>query len=247
MDNRFRIRTGQVVGRSHLFSRKNCQDALAFGNVNFNTDNYSIGVIADGCGEGKESEVGAKLGVNFIYSEVKRLIKIGIPQKFIPEVLFMHTTNFLERLINSFSLSDEEKITFILNHLLFTIVGYIVGPSESQIFSYGDGLVILNQEIEFRNQDDHPDYIAYHLLRNIVPSMPQKFDTFTIASKDLQRLAVGSDGWTNETDLITQGSIWDHQHPSGLQRIMNVWSEKEKRFQDDTTIITLEVIEGGKT
>lgn len=243
MDKQFRLRSAQVVGRDHLFSRRNNQDAYAQAVFKYEFGEYAVGVVADGCGQGRSSEVGARLGVKFILSEIARLFKSGLSNKDIPKTLFPKIIGFLEGVIEPYKFESEEKAAFIMDHLLFTINGFISGPDETVVFSYGDGLVILNQDIDLRDQRGQPDYIAYHLVSSAFGlSLPTTFDLYTIETQRLQKLAIATDGWVPELDLILEGSIWNFQHPIGLQRKMNVWSEREKRFKDDATIITLEIL-----
>ena len=55
------------IGTDHQFSMRNRQDYCNF----FEDDKYIIGVVCDGCSEGKHSEVGAALVGNFILDELK--------------------------------------------------------------------------------------------------------------------------------------------------------------------------------
>lgn len=247
MEDIFRIRHGLVMGRDHLFSRKNNQDALATAIHTLSSKVYAVGVVADGCGEGQKSEIGAHLGVNFVVNEVFKLLAEGLNPSEIPSPLFHYLIFFLQEISGAYSLSGGDYKSFIKDNLLFTLIGFIAGPDKTVVFSYGDCLVIVNEDIEFRDQGEYPDYIAYRLIHNLlIPgkqiSIPTTFDVRFFETAHLNRLAIGTDGWREEKDVLSKGTIWGHSHPNGLQRTMNVLSERFHHFKDDTTLITLEVI-----
>src|SRR5260221_212661 len=74
-----RLLQGIVPGRSHILDARNCQDALSSITFEINGKSYVAGVVADGCGGGKHSQVGAQLAVQFIPREIRRLVKNSLP------------------------------------------------------------------------------------------------------------------------------------------------------------------------
>lgn len=243
MKTKFNIKVGQLIGRDHLISRRNKQDALALTDALVNGEKYFAGFVADGCGSSLHSEVGAQLAVRFVSEKTKELIISGVGINRLPDLLFENTLSFLESsLFANEAYSPEDRLSFIKDYLLFTLIGFVQGPEKILVFAYGDGTVVINNDIDFRDQGDAPDYIAYLLVKNSLPqsSLPKSFDIYPILTEDLERLAIGSDSWKGELDLLLNKSIWGIKHTNGLQRKMNTWSDKEHRFKDDASLIVLE-------
>src|SRR5437867_3242541 len=206
----FQVRTGIVTGRNHILDGKNCQDALH--QLAFERDGktYIVGAIADGCGEGTHSEVGAQLAVQFIPYTVRDLLQQGISFENLPTLLFEKLIDFLKNLIDSYNFSDiHEYIKFVHEHLLFTLIGFIIAPENTIVFAAGDGVVLINDDIYLREQDNTPTYIGYHLIEQRYlqagPSLTA-FDLYHVPSDILKRMAIGSDAWLSERALLDQ--IW---------------------------------------
>lgn len=246
----FQVRAATIIGRDHMFRQANCQDAYAF----VESNEYIFGLVTDGCGEGAHSEVGAKLLAKFVVEEINLLLASGVSIKEIPSVLFPHCLEFLRRL--SFFLEapvSREKtkwpwlwldhfspsLKFVKNYLLCTILGFVMDETQGIIFAVGDGLIIINEEMIVRDEEDKPNYIAYHLVDEQflekADQLPEKFDVYQFEVGNLEHLAIATDGF--ESELVKE--IWGHTHPRGLQRKFNLWS-REKHFQDDSTIIVVE-------
>ncbi len=94
-----RLLQGIVPGRGHILDARNCQDALSSITFEINSKSYVAGVVADGCGGGKHSEVGAQLAVQFIPREIRRLVKNGLSLEPIPNLLFEHLIHFLKTIV----------------------------------------------------------------------------------------------------------------------------------------------------
>ncbi|WP_250631271.1 protein phosphatase 2C domain-containing protein [Rhodoflexus caldus] len=64
----FKNATASVIGSSHYKLYYNNQDSYSF----YQDRTCILGVVADGCGSGSNSEVGAKLGVDFVVNFCKK-------------------------------------------------------------------------------------------------------------------------------------------------------------------------------
>ena len=234
------------IGRTHLLEYKNRQDACTiFNGLVFNRP-IAIGVVCDGCSEGSNSEVGAQIGVSFLIRDTRSLLDMGVPVRVIPNILYQRLIEFLRQLVDGYNLeSPVERANFVKNNLLFTVVGFIVTKETSVIFFAGDGTIVIDDLVRHLESNNLPIYPGYHLIdRNLLvnPSpLPNTFDTLPLITKQFKRLAIGSDAWKDESDLLKE--IWGYKHPAGLQRKLNQWSKTDKRFKDDVTIITLEILE----
>jgi hypothetical protein len=229
-----RARAGQVIGRDHVLGGVNCQDAYAL----IEREAYTIGIVCDGCGGGKRSEVGATLAANFLASRATHLLEAGHIFADAPLLLYPQMIDFLRSMVSLCQPADAAA--FIHDQLLFTVLGVIVSDEGGVMFAAGDGLIARDAVINERDEGNRPAYIAYHLFDDAALNgyiMPDGFDVYPL-HPGWQRLALASDGF--ETELLPD--VWGMQHPRGLQRKLNVWSNRERRFRDDTTIITVEKI-----
>lgn len=237
----FRMRAGLVPGRNHVLDGRNCQDALHHAFFEQQGRMYYLGVVADGCGSGRYSEVGAQLGVQFVAQALKTMLLDGTPLELLPESLFAKVITFLEHLLRSYRFSSNvEQAQFVREHLLFTLLGFVVSPEQTLVFASGDGLVVLNDEVHRREQNNTPDYISYHLLEQHhlrEHTLPAAFDLYTYATEKLHRLAIGSDSWLQELPLLNE--VWDKSGPASLQLSMNRWSDA-RHFKDDASMVLLE-------
>lgn len=227
--------SGTVAGRGHIVFGKNCQDSSTLLRDKLGFGELVVGVVCDGCSDGESSEVGAKLASRFI-AETARNYVGKMPLKHIPAVLFVETLGFIESTLSQFRFSDPaDELEFFDNHMLFTILGVICYGEDAVVFRYGDGVTVLDNEI-IEIKQYPPEYIGYRLLEDKKHEFPDGFDVIRV-DPNVRRIAIGSDAWIDEIDLL--GEIWDFDHPNGLQRKMNIWSKKEHRFSDDASIITV--------
>jgi hypothetical protein len=240
----FHIGSGIVTGRSHLAYGINCQDAVSKSVVEHNGQTYYVGVVSDGCGEGAKTEVGASLAVAVATVKVESLIKSGVAVKRIPNILYAQLVEYFRGLVMGFETKDmppEVVVEFIKDHLLFTLVGFISGPENTVAFASGDGVVVINDRVDIRDENNKPHYLSYHLidrkyLKTEGTTLPKGFDIYDVKTADLVRLAVGTDSWKDE--LLALLELVGDNYPSA-QRRMNVLSQKEKHFSDDASIVVL--------
>ncbi len=242
----FTMKSGIVTGRGHIVYGINCQDSLQTIQFEHNGETYYAGIVTDGCGEGTRSETGAHLATSFLSKRVEELIKEGVSPKKAPRILFWDLVEFLRSIVINFQTGQHphaQAVKFIKEHLLFTVLGFIIGPKDTVIFAVGDGVVVLNDMVDLRDQDNMPTYPAYHLvdekfLKQKRSPLPTQFDVYTIKTKKLKRLAVGTDAWEEEVGTLL--SLWGENASKSLQRTMNLMSNKEKRFKDDAAIIAVD-------
>lgn len=233
MEN-IQIRAGQIIGRDHLLRQANSQDGSAV----IETEKHVIGIVCDGCGDGKQSEVGAKLAANFLAGQAVDLLAEGHPISTIPDLLYPRMVKYLEDVICL--TQPRDRLVFLRENLLFTIVGVILSEEGGVIFTAGDGIYAVDANICEIDQNNEPIYIAYRLLDPTMLnglSVPSQFEVQSI-QPDWQQVMISSDGF--ETDLFPE--IWGLGHPRALQRKLNFWSNQEHRLRDDTTLITIEKV-----
>lgn len=190
----FDMAAGTVAGRDHKALLKNNQDAYVFEA----RKDALVGVVADGCGSGAWSEVGAQLGSRLVVQAVHRWYG-SCPELFTEEsakdgfakvrrMVLHQLGGLLVDLGGSYSETVGEGF-------LFTVVGFLVTRERTFVFAAGDGLIMLNgQRIALESGERNaPEYMSYGLLENSQTAGELR----VIASQNtetLESLLVATDG-----------------------------------------------------
>lgn len=233
----YQLQTAGAIGRSHLVSRRNGQDAYAA----FTAEDFAAGIICDGCSEGVHSEVGAALASQFLINKIQQYHTFYRLSPFMmAEKLSKALDGYLVRLIQPYKFLNLPEIThFVQHHLLFTVVGFIWTPETTAVFYAGDGTHVVNGEdfhdTQYLNVGDTPLYPAYKMIPFAIPSGTLVPDFEVRTYPNVTRLMIGSDAWKDERDLL--GQVFEQKR---LQRWINRLSEREHRFSDDVSVIALE-------
>ena len=228
---------GSISGSVHKRLEYNNQDFVM---VTQNED-CIIGLIADGCGSGSNSEVGAQLSLNFI-------------SKWLQENSDENDWGVhLKKDIQNYSLAlskthSSEPRQFIKDYLLYTILGFIVRDDIITVFSFGDGVIIMGNEIKIIDQSNRPKYINNELLGDEGGS----FEFYDFGLKD-QILVLGSDGLLDLIDGIGKGLVdeyrtlddftEDNRHftnPVHLPKLLQKYSNTGQ-IKDDCSVIILKI------
>ena len=203
--NGFQVADGSVVGRSHVgrgkvFVGGSNQDALAWRQL----DNAVVAVVCDGCGSAPFSEFGARLGALSFVAAAQQFLTVDISTEDLLDLSFVRVLSTVKNaahsfLPNSFTATDDEIAAVVHNYLLFTMVGMVIRPSFTHIFSIGDGFYAINGQpyTILPNDGNMPPYIAY----NIVPPTdmaPVQYTNFCIQERlpteEANSLLIGTDG-----------------------------------------------------
>lgn len=237
-----RIRKGSVIGREHIRIWRNNQDGVFSATMAIGDRDYHVGIICDGCTAGVNSEVGAKLLSAYLGSEIRMMLLSGVEPKDIPAALYARAIGYL-RSIASLTMPDN-SLDFIKHHLLCTVIGFVADAERCYIFNAGDGTIIIGDETTKMDQDNKPRYIGYHLVdvKYLLQQNGRLPDGFEVRVADLghvERIAICSDGIEDEAIPL----IWGHRHELGLMRKLRVLSNHQIPFEDDCSVITLEIIE----
>lgn len=232
-----RVHVGQSVGLDHQLKQRNCQDSYAL----YESTDTIIGVVCDGCSEGPRSEVGAALGAQYLMAQASQLVAQHIPLADLPKMLYTRLVAYLDQ-VTALS-TPPNRVVFVRDYLLFTVLVLIITKEGTLLLSAGDGLIVIDEQVECIDQKNLPSYVAYHLLPEYLPTsfkMPQGFQVHAVT--EWQQLAIGSDGFV--PDLLPD--VWGMSHIRSLQRKMNVWAEQGRHFRDDATLITIERVDEDK-
>jgi len=190
----FELAAGTVAGRDHKTLLKNNQDAFVFED----RKDALVGAVADGCGSGAWSEVGAQIGVRLVVEAVHRWYN-GCPQLFtqdfakegfakVRRVVLTRLASLVVDMGGSYSETVGEG-------LLFTLVGFLVTPERTFVFAAGDGLVFVNGQRTALESGERnaPEYLSYGLLEG----RSEAGELRVIASPntdDVQSILVATDG-----------------------------------------------------
>lgn len=242
----FTVRGGKVTGKDHLRAGRNCQDGYAYKEITIGGKQFLIGVISDGCSEGKYSEIAGLLLPVFIVDEIIRLLQLEIPIVQAPVVLYPEVIRFLDGISELIPLQEiSGLVDFVRNYLLATVVGFILGEEEGVVFYGGDGYLVINEEIRKIDYQNRSPYLGYHLVpRSVLETtnpLPKAFETIILESSSIHRLAITTDGFSE--NLISR--LWREVKPVslGIQLWMNMINGSRNPdyqsglFYDDATII----------
>lgn len=206
MNPLMQIAGGSVTGRAHAIAGRNNQDAFHFEQ----RDGLAVGVVCDGCGSSPRSEVGAAIGARLVAAALLDEAQRSTEPDW--EAARRRVLATLETLVEGMG---GEKLRLVEDYLLFTVVGALVGPEQTWIFSVGDGLYAVNGE-ETRLGPfprNEPPYLAYALLGM------DDFDTRLRVdgpwqTSEIESLLIGSDGVADLVELLASSA----EDEAGLAR-----------------------------
>ncbi len=157
----FDFAAGSVTGRAHLAAGRGSQDAVAsrFGSRSL------VAVVADGCGSGEHSEVGAALGARLVVEALGRRVDEGekLDDAALWPALRDEVLGALSPLLSPLGGTRAEVVSELF---LFTLVGFAITEGEGAVFACGDGVYAIDGEATVlgpfaRNE---PPYLGYGLL-----------------------------------------------------------------------------------
>lgn len=255
----WRLREGTKQGTKHVRLGYNNQDAAvsqsftipAFGRT------YHVGLVSDGCSGNptfSHTEVGAHIGAIYSFRRIQELICARVPLAQIPQVLYPSITEFMLDMANKLMpshvvwnypimLKDREKFNgqtrLRTDYLAATLLGFIADGEDLVIFSAGDGVILVNDNLNVIDQNDKPDYPVIS-----INSPGQGFSTTVLKMNEVQRLAISTDGLGGlmENSPEFRNRLFDHQSGqiTGLQTLLNITSmQAPEHMKDDCTVITL--------
>ncbi len=248
--NSFEYACGSIIGRNHVLAGKNNQDALRI----VLRDQFMTAVVCDGCGSGKHSEVGAKLGARMVTDAIADLVNqdLAISE---PEFWNIVKTNLLQKLKDFVVLSNGD-LEFVNDYLLFTIVGAVITPSETVTFSMGDGAIAVNGKLTQipAYPDNAPPYLTYGVYK---PDAVEFEIRDRLPTSELESLLIATDGIDDLVKVEDINQFWQEdryfKNPDVLRRKLAMlnreeikpdWNKRElvKRsglLSDDTTLIAI--------
>ncbi|MCP3168984.1 protein phosphatase 2C domain-containing protein [Myxococcus qinghaiensis] len=180
----FDVAAASVQGREHARAGRNNQDAWCVRA----SEHGLVAVVADGCGSQSCSELGAQLGVRRVaQAALVRLAEDGR----VDEAGFL--PGLREDVLCLLSELRGELGRDTMGDFLFTVVGAVLTPSHTLVFSAGDGVWCLNGEVQVLGPfaNNAPPYLAYALSGGAqTPLVAHAL----VPTRDVQVLMLGTDG-----------------------------------------------------
>lgn len=155
----FDLAGGSTIGRDHRVVPKNNQDAYRI-----LIEHPRVAVVADGCGSGQHSEVGAQIGARLLCDAIAREY-LAQPYS---QMRWAKVENDVISQLHQIALSMGGNFREVVEeHFLFTLVGVVIGASYATFFALGDGVVVINNLAPIFLEPDEgnkPLYLGYRML-----------------------------------------------------------------------------------
>ena len=214
------------LGTSHRETGTNCQDA---------TGQYlDLKVVCDGCSEGRNSEVGAKLFCHLIVERYKNIKTRGKMYIKIPAMII----SVMDELINI--VGDDPQT--IKDYLSFTVIL----AHGNTVYYCGDGYIIkkMDETIMFQKLDcgEYPQYLAYNYIdSNSMKKYKDGVDIQKVELNEFDNIGVASDGIRFIADREDGDPLKEEFKNlilSGKDIKMRLFfNRNSKIFQDDFSIV----------
>ncbi len=233
------------IGSNH---KTHCEDFLSETSVD---KKYKLFAVLDGCSSGEDSFfASAFIGKLLRKQAGNYAISEGELKTDILKNLIFGTAKDLRKAVRKFNLSDNE--------LLATLIVLLVDEVDFSfaIAVIGDGFVSIDGKQTIFDQNNQPDYLAYH-LKNI--KKRKQFEAWfpkhvkTMEGKNFKDLTISTDGIESFTnfgssdlpidviDYMTNDNFLQN-NPAMLARKCNILKKKYTlENQDDLGIIRLQV------
>ena len=254
-----RMQAGSKQGSKHIRLGLNNQDArLAerFSVPAFDKD-FRVGIVSDGCTgfpTFSRTEVGSNLLVLYAYRRIQEMVCSGMSVHEVAKALFPGITEFLWDLANKImppnivwpypvTLKKREGWTsqtrFQIDYLAATMIGFLDDGEDVIVFSSGDGIILVNDDIVVIDQNDQPQYPVIS-----VNQATKGFDIKFYKTSNVRRLAVMTDGLKELVKSLSfVDSLFTHlpDQTLGLQFLLNTTFENSQDvMSDDCTVVTWE-------
>ncbi len=191
MKDKFQVVAGSVTGIQHWLCGKNNQDAYHW----ISDEKVITAAVCDGCSSSFHSEVGAKLIARYVSEKAAWLIRQGkgVKGSEILKILEVFIIKFLRTLTEKFQNQDSA----IDEMFLATIIGAMITPVWTTVFSFGDGVFGVNGQINAIDQNNTPSYIGYKIKPGLyfVDFAEMEFHVqIEMPTENVKTLMIASDG-----------------------------------------------------
>lgn len=226
-----------------------CEDFLLATKVN---DQYAVYGVFDGCSSGTDSHLASALLAKIVRRELQRHVNksINILKQLLSETIYS-TMQTLRNIRDNLFLKNDELLSTII---LLLVDNY---SKSAQILVFGDGFISINGDSTIIDQNNTPDYLAYHLdeidsIQDFERWLKEKARLFEIS--EIQDLSISTDGINSfqTTEIINEDAAQIFpseyfandtfllQNKSMLARKYNILRTKYRMVnQDDIAMIRI--------
>jgi len=198
----FQVAYGTTVGTEHLRLKKNNQDGYAVCEGLIRGKFARVGVVCDGCGSQQSSEVGAKLAAPLLAHSIMDYATLAKGD--IKRALYLAEEDLLadlRKLSRGMAGANPGWTGTVSQTFLFTIIGFIMTPEWTWIFSLGDGVYGLNNNFNTKEYEGNaPPYLGYRLVDSKFKNLSLDIDE-RVPTEEVQNLLIGSDGVAQLAEL----------------------------------------------
>lgn len=189
----FECATGSIIGRHHRTAPRNCQDAVYVARA----PGLLLAIVADGCGSGPRSEVGAHMGVRLVARSVlSQWNRHG-------HISWDRVEHDVLGDIHQAARAMGEYEQTVLECFLFTLMVACVTADTVHILASGDGVYAVNGQVTTVGPfaGNQPPYLSYRLLGSgtVGFSLEQELPATSVRS-----FLIGSDGVSNLVAAASQ-------------------------------------------
>jgi len=229
----FQVAYGTMVGTEHLRLKKNNQDAFCVSEGLIGGKFARVGVVCDGCGSQQSSEVGSKLAApllahyimdctTYARGDVERGLRLAEE----------NLLGDLRKLSHNMYSANTGWNGTVSQTFLFTIIGFIITPEKTWIFSLGDGVYCINNDLHVKEYEGNaPPYLGYRLIDSKYDHLRLTIDE-CIPTDEVQSLLIGSDGAAQLAELENKNIPGKDQ----LVGPLNQFWEEDKYFKNPDMI-----------
>ncbi|MFK7907460.1 MAG: protein phosphatase 2C domain-containing protein [Chitinophagales bacterium] len=220
-----------------------CEDFLLHTSIG---EGWQIAVVADGCSGGKDSHFASTLACKLIrkITEKEELVFNDTTAKNIGLKLLMH---FMEELKEA-----QKQLQLETNELLSTLIFAVFNKTQAWLTVLGDGVWAVDGKTHIIDQNNTPDYPAYH-LKDSENALQKYLTQNSFEVENPQELAIATDGILSFVSPQTKPKkskeeIIDYllcdpkftRHPNILTRKCNILRTQNQMVNmDDLAIIRI--------
>ena len=212
MMNEYEVTSGSVIGKDHFYVGSgnrvmwtmNNQDAVCV----FQCQQITIAMVADGCGSGSHSEVGAQLGVKLLTKAIldNLVYLLNKPNaqtlQYVLDRARQDTLAQISVMAKAMGGSFTETIS---NYFLFTVLGVLITKDFTAIFGIGDGVYVINGQrfvmerfALSEKKQNSPPYMCYALTGSEVLDKFPQYRHFVVHqffyTQNLASVMIATDG-----------------------------------------------------
>lgn len=224
-DETFVIASGSAVGRAHARAGRSNQDASA---VRV-SDRGVVAIVADGCGSGAHSELGARLGANVVAELVAREMKESA--RLDDDALERVRRAALTAIDAAARAMGGDLRALVAEHFLFTLLGVAIDDARAIVFGVGDGLFVIDDTLVELGpfEGNAPPYLAYGLFDEARARFAIHRD---VRADEVRALAIATDGASELERRAGEKLAGSEEHVPSLRAIAN-----EARFSSNRDAI----------